>query len=127
MSKQLTSKQREYLKVHLRNFKRVGRATVAINRYDLTPMRTVNSLVGRGLIEIEWSNYERGLSRMTNAGFLALGETSPTRDDTCHADRDGDCDWEGCPQLRDGEPKKSGRHCPLDRAASSVERTQNDG
>lgn len=35
-------------------------------------------------------------------------------DRVCHADRDGDCMWEGCPQLRDGEPKKSGRHCPLD-------------
>jgi len=33
---------------------------------------------------------------------------------TCHADRDGDCTWEGCPQLRDGEPEKTGRHCPLD-------------
>lgn len=32
----------------------------------------------------------------------------------CRSDRDGDCDWEGCPQLRDGEPAKSGRHCPLD-------------
>jgi len=27
---------------------------------------------------------------------------------------DGDCYWENCPQLRDGEPEKSGRHCPLD-------------
>lgn len=32
----------------------------------------------------------------------------------CHAQRDGDCDWPKCPQLRDGEPQKSGRHCPLD-------------
>lgn len=32
----------------------------------------------------------------------------------CHADRDGDCYWTGCPQLRDGEPFKTGRHCPLD-------------
>lgn len=32
----------------------------------------------------------------------------------CHANRDGECDWEHCPQLRDGEPLKSGRHCPLD-------------
>lgn len=33
----------------------------------------------------------------------------------CHADTDGDCAWEQCPQNRDGEPSKSGRHCPLDR------------
>lgn len=32
----------------------------------------------------------------------------------CHANRDGECDWEQCPQLQDGEPLKSGRHCPLD-------------
>jgi hypothetical protein len=32
----------------------------------------------------------------------------------CMADRDGDCDWHGCPQNRDGEPKRSGRHCPRD-------------
>jgi len=32
--------------------------------------------------------------------------------DHCHADRDGDCTWEHCPQLRDGEPARSGRSCP---------------
>lgn len=37
--------------------------------------------------------------------------TAPT---DCMADRDGDCKDPGCPQLRDGEPAKSGRHCPLD-------------
>jgi len=31
----------------------------------------------------------------------------------CHAARDGECGWEHCPQLRDGEPAKSGRTCPL--------------
>lgn len=31
----------------------------------------------------------------------------------CHADSDGDCFWPACPQKRDGEPAKSGRHCPL--------------
>ena len=32
----------------------------------------------------------------------------------CHAGKDGDCNWGRCPQNRDGEPTKSGRHCPLD-------------
>lgn len=32
----------------------------------------------------------------------------------CNADNDGDCEWAECPQLRDGEPKTSGRHCPYD-------------
>jgi hypothetical protein len=32
----------------------------------------------------------------------------------CAADSDGECAHAQCPQLRDGEPAKSGRHCPLD-------------
>jgi len=41
---------------------------------------------------------------------------------SCRAHADGDCTWEGCPQLRDKEPHKSGRHCPLDtEAAGSTE------
>ena len=39
-------------------------------------------------------------------------------DGHCMADDDGDCGWMKaeweCPQLRDGEPKKTGRHCPRD-------------
>lgn len=32
----------------------------------------------------------------------------------CRAGKDGDCIWKKCPQLRDNEPARSGRHCPLD-------------
>lgn len=32
----------------------------------------------------------------------------------CHANRDGECSHKDCPQLRDNEPYKSGRSCPLD-------------
>lgn len=32
----------------------------------------------------------------------------------CHAGKDGECTWPGCPQNRDGEPAATGRHCPLD-------------
>jgi len=32
----------------------------------------------------------------------------------CQADDDDHCVHRNCPQLRDGEPKKTGRHCPLD-------------
>lgn len=31
----------------------------------------------------------------------------------CAADRDGDCDHAQCPQIRDGEPKATGRSCPI--------------
>lgn len=33
---------------------------------------------------------------------------------TCHATGDGRCIWSTCPQERDSEPGRSGRHCPLD-------------
>jgi hypothetical protein len=36
-------------------------------------------------------------------------------DETCYANRDGECYWSGCPQLRDNEPVRTGRHCPLDK------------
>jgi hypothetical protein len=32
----------------------------------------------------------------------------------CGAGRDGECGHTQCPQLRDGEPRATGRHCPLD-------------
>lgn len=32
---------------------------------------------------------------------------------TCASDRDGDCSDTACPQIRDGEPHKSNRNCPL--------------
>ena len=35
--------------------------------------------------------------------------------ESCHAARsDGECIAPSCPQLRDGEPARSGRHCPID-------------
>lgn len=47
---------------------------------------------------------------------IPLNEESPVRDvkPGCHAGRDGECFWEGCPQIRDNEPESNGRHCPLD-------------
>lgn len=31
----------------------------------------------------------------------------------CHAGKDGECNHPNCPQIRDGEPEKTGRSCPL--------------
>jgi hypothetical protein len=48
---------------------------------------------------------------------LAIRDRRRERSSTverCHAGSDGDCSDERCPQLRDGEPARSGRHCPLD-------------
>ena len=35
------------------------------------------------------------------------------KNNRCHADSDGDCYWELCPQIRDNEPETTGRSCPL--------------
>lgn len=40
----------------------------------------------------------------------------------CHAGKDGECHWVMCPQLRDGEPEATHRHCPLDAASDYEER-----
>jgi len=43
---------------------------------------------------------------------FCIGPEPPLK--RCAAHSDGDCVHKQCPQLRDGEPTKSGRHCPLD-------------
>jgi hypothetical protein len=45
-------------------------------------------------------------------GGIQQGEKQPLV--RCAADRDGECAHSDCPQMRDGEPRTSGRHCPLD-------------
>lgn len=55
------------------------------------------------------------------AAAIAAALPTPAPEECCHAARDGDCEWEGCPQLADGEPAKSGRHCPLDTPAPEAE------
>lgn len=44
----------------------------------------------------------------------ALAKTPAAVISTCQAGKDGDCQHVLCPQLRDGEPHATGRHCPLD-------------
>lgn len=62
----------------------------------------------RGPKLIEWSPPSE-VKLVETALDRRLGTTA------CHATYDdGYCCWIGCPQIRDGEPKKTGRHCPLD-------------
>lgn len=45
----------------------------------------------------------------------AFGSANPEyRGLPCLAGTDGECNWERCPQHRDGEPEATGRHCPLE-------------
>jgi hypothetical protein len=52
--------------------------------------------------------------RLWPSRFLAWAPPVVTENPMCHSGRDGDCYWSECPQERDGEPGRSGRHCPLD-------------
>lgn len=73
----------------------------------------------------EWG-FKRSLWRCKRCGaavpmdMLNVPPASTASDEgeppCCQADRDGDCTHKSCPQLRDGEPRRSGRHCPLDRS-----------
>lgn len=95
------------------------------------PWPTIKALVARGLM---WARREQfafwnpligdfnrpmlewraGLTPEGREAFrLAIEPVSDHP--VCQAARDGDCIWTHCPQMRDGEPAKSGRHCPLDR------------
>ena len=44
----------------------------------------------------------------------------------CHAHKDGECYWEQCPQLRDGEPATTSRSCPLPLDPDDIERAELD-
>ena len=55
-------------------------------------------------------SYERDLKRLTQF----RGARPEYAADLCHSAKDGECRWDRCPQSLDGEPTKTGRHCPLD-------------
>lgn len=63
----------------------------------LPPYATLTSLDEKGNIEVR---------ELTYADVHII--------EKCYADRDGDCSHVNCPQLRDDEPKATGRHCPID-------------
>lgn len=41
-----------------------------------------------------------------------MPERNEDHEPDCRAGQDGDCNWSGCPQNRDGEPTATGRSCP---------------
>lgn len=45
---------------------------------------------------------------------FSMTDKTQTTEEWCHGGRDGECIWRKCPQLRDDEPRATGRHCPLD-------------
>ena len=69
-------------------------------------------------IDYEAAATESGLYAPTMEGFalayaIRVVNAALRIVTNCHAGKDGDCEWRHCPQLQDGEPKPSGRDCPL--------------
>lgn len=80
----------------------------------------------------ETGRYFGSMGLLTGPGFLAMANDLPAGTRLivmarielpnvperplvrCAASRDGECAHSQCPQIRDGEPGRSGRHCPLD-------------
>lgn len=54
-------------------------------------------------------------SHLSRADVHQCLDMSQRRWTFCRSDNDGDCDWDKCPQIAQGEPQMTGRHCPLDR------------
>ena len=55
-----------------------------------------------------------------------LAARTLTAVEICHSHTDGECHWEQCPQLRDGEPATTGRSCPLPLDPADIERAELD-
>jgi hypothetical protein len=80
---------------------------------EASSKRGTNPVISENVVVITKAEFESRImdafSRGRRQGILDA--TTPQR---CHSGSDGDCSWQLCPQNRDGEPMKSGRHCPLD-------------
>lgn len=62
-----------------------------------------------------WKRNERDAKAKAKPRLVASKPKPPRMPNgSCHANSEGDCDWRRCPQIRDGEPEKTGRHCPRD-------------
>lgn len=62
----------------------------------------------------KWPGYEWEAVEIVTNRFLSYSECQALGRKTCKSGKDGDCNAADCPQERDGEPAKTGRHCPLD-------------
>ncbi len=76
-------------------------------------------LLTRHRLVLEWTDSHCGLHgrccRCGEAREIEQQAEPDLSEEHCHAGLDGVCTWEDCPQVRDGEPQKAGRICPLPR------------
>lgn len=75
------------------------------NLYDRIP--TI-----RGAVRSIINDYERTRARIESEAMATKWPAAGHPH--CQAGSDGDCLWPHCPQVRDDEPAKTGRHCPID-------------
>lgn len=85
-------------------------ASVAASPPPKAKRKTPSSLAKQ--IEDAKAEYDRWTPE--KRASVKLEGTSNLRLSRCAASSDGDCSHPKCPQLRDGEPARSGRHCPAD-------------
>ena len=76
-----------------------------------TPRRDLVKAGALILAEIERLDRLAAIESREKTSKLVQIEPPLTR---CAASRDGECFHAQCPQTKDGEPVKSGRHCPID-------------
>ncbi len=65
-------------------------------------------------------NWTEAHQQASEPKMTDTSKPTPDTNERCHANRDGECVHERCPQLRDNEPHKSGRHCPLDKEDDTI-------
>lgn len=105
---------REVMKLRDYVGRRVRVGMKLTNGFGSMPAGTIYTVTGY------WrAGFSLKSDRCNGCGFVFYISKVPrtwcTLLERCQASRDGEvCAWSSCPQVLDGEPKKSGRHCPLD-------------
>lgn len=86
--------------------------TLGYPKADDTERRLVRPWRGFTIKTIQHPHFGPHPVTVYAINVAAPDPAEPTR---CAAGKDGDCIHKQCPQLRDGEPHKTRRHCPLDK------------
>jgi hypothetical protein len=96
--------ERQAMRNHYQTLERLA------ERGGLSPAEAVAIIEDRRFSRMELKDAEARLMELCEAD--SQKERRPLTG--CAAARDGDCTHPDCPQLRDNEPRATGRHCPLD-------------
>lgn len=86
----------------------------ATNVSKMVVLLTSEDRIAQLIITPVVEHYFNRVNELPESARGTNGFGSSDQHQVCHAGSDGDCSWVSCPQVRDGEPRRSGRHCPLD-------------